>query len=207
MASRRSGIGSWRRIAGRRFQNIDTGETISRRQFDKRYGILARENFPSYEAKAKATPVEIKKTRPARGRPSIRPNPRNLRPTGGSTARSVVMRIRLKLDDEEWVVKLPRYRFEYEAIRKDLVANKAIFAIGVAVSGVGNPTLDTMTVLTAMARVEIEDFEHFSEELIDRLARNSYTFTMLTSIIFRVRFFDRFTKPHLRKSTLKKRRR
>jgi hypothetical protein len=38
----------------RGFENVRTGERISRRQVDKLYGTLADEGFTSYEAKAKS---------------------------------------------------------------------------------------------------------------------------------------------------------
>jgi hypothetical protein len=58
----------------RRYQNRRTGEIISRRQYDKRYGLLRRQGFRSYEAKAKAfkqrDPVPAL-LRPAPGRRAV----------------------------------------------------------------------------------------------------------------------------------------
>jgi len=66
----------WEPLGGssRRYRNTLTGEIISRRQYDKRFGNLARQGYASYEAKAKAakssTPVQAAR-RPARGRRAI----------------------------------------------------------------------------------------------------------------------------------------
>ena len=62
----------WKRVSGRRFENERTGEVISRRQYDKRYGALARGGFGSYEQKARANLTREGPVRqilkPARGR-------------------------------------------------------------------------------------------------------------------------------------------
>jgi hypothetical protein len=60
--------------SSRRFINCRTGQIISRRQYDKRYGNLRRQGYRSYEAKAKAAkqqaPVQAA-MRPARGRRAV----------------------------------------------------------------------------------------------------------------------------------------
>jgi hypothetical protein len=50
---------SWIKVSGsaQRYQNTETGETLSRRQFDKRYGSLSQDGFTSYEARQKAADV------------------------------------------------------------------------------------------------------------------------------------------------------
>jgi len=66
----------WVPVGGssRRYRNRRTGETISRRLYDKRFGNLRRQGFGSYEAKAKAAkqqaPVRAA-MRPARGRRAV----------------------------------------------------------------------------------------------------------------------------------------
>ena len=61
----------------RGFVNANTGQRISRRQYDKRFGALKRGGYVSYESKAKAArkrnPVR-QALRPARGRRSERLN-------------------------------------------------------------------------------------------------------------------------------------
>lgn len=52
--------------SARNFFNPDTGELVSRRQFDKRFGVLAKQKFRSYEEKRDVrkragTPVHTKK--------------------------------------------------------------------------------------------------------------------------------------------------
>lgn len=58
----------WKPSGGsaRNYVNLDTGQVLSRRQFDKRSERLGQ--YSSYEAKAKATPAEVRAARPARGR-------------------------------------------------------------------------------------------------------------------------------------------
>ena len=59
----------------RNFKNIKTGEIISRRQYDKKFGSLAKTGFKTYEDKARAAKIidERKQLlRPARGRKSFK---------------------------------------------------------------------------------------------------------------------------------------
>ncbi len=59
----------------RNFWNLDTGEVMPRRQFDKTYGALAKQGFKTYEEKA-ATNLRAEGqeqlAKPARGRSSLR---------------------------------------------------------------------------------------------------------------------------------------
>lgn len=65
---------AWVRIPGdskRRYRNTETGETISRRQYDEKYGRLAKQGLKSNEAQAAKNRKENAKeqlARPARGR-------------------------------------------------------------------------------------------------------------------------------------------
>jgi len=71
-------MNQWKRIPGRKFQNIQTGEIITRRQYDKQYGRLAEQGFKSNEAQAKANRIKDETefySKPARGRTSIRNKP------------------------------------------------------------------------------------------------------------------------------------
>ena len=59
----------------RNFINLDTGEIMPRRQFDKTYGALAKQGFKTYESKAAANlraEGQEQLAKPARGRSSIR---------------------------------------------------------------------------------------------------------------------------------------
>lgn len=67
---------AWIRLPGKasRYRQTDTGEEISRRQFDRHYGRLAAQGFRSNEAQAKANrkkDIEQYLSRPARGRGSL----------------------------------------------------------------------------------------------------------------------------------------
>jgi hypothetical protein len=69
MAKRPPPGSGWRYHSKTRgYANIRTGETLSRRQYDKRFGILAREGFGSYEAKARARRAQGILPGAARGR-------------------------------------------------------------------------------------------------------------------------------------------
>jgi len=66
----------WQPLGGlsRQYRNRITGEIISRRQYDRRFGNLARQGFTSYESKAKAaksTAPDRSAMRPARGRRAV----------------------------------------------------------------------------------------------------------------------------------------
>lgn len=68
-------LNPWKSLGGstRQFVNTETGERLSRRQYDKQFGALAKAGQRSYESKAKANRLanpELAKARPARGRPS-----------------------------------------------------------------------------------------------------------------------------------------
>lgn len=65
----------WKYLGGskREYVNLETGELLPRRQYDKRFGSLAKGGFTSYEQKAKANRKLnslLAQARPARGRPS-----------------------------------------------------------------------------------------------------------------------------------------
>lgn len=76
------------RLPGRRYQDINTGEIVSRRQAEKRLG---RESFEAKQARNRATNYELQKQRPARGRKSTLPK----KPRKQSTSNRA-RRIRLK---------------------------------------------------------------------------------------------------------------
>jgi len=66
----------WLPLGGssRQYRNRLTGEVISRRQYDRRFGNLSRQGFGSYEAKAKAaksSAPDRAAMRPARGRRAV----------------------------------------------------------------------------------------------------------------------------------------
>ncbi len=58
----------------RNYKNTKTGEIISRRQYDKQYGSLAKTGFKTYEDKARAAKIIDERRqllRPARGRKAL----------------------------------------------------------------------------------------------------------------------------------------
>ncbi len=71
-------VPGWKSVGGksRRYVNEATGESLSRRQYDKLYGALHAQGFASYESKAKTNAdlaPDLSKARPARGRHSALP--------------------------------------------------------------------------------------------------------------------------------------
>ncbi len=67
----------WKRLSGkaRRYQNNRTGEIISRRQFDERYGRLAKQGLKTNEQQAKVNKFREgieQLAKPARGRTKIK---------------------------------------------------------------------------------------------------------------------------------------
>jgi hypothetical protein len=68
---------AWVRIPGaaRQYQNTETGEILSRRQYDQRFGRLAKAGIKSNEAQAlknREENLEAQLARPARGRESVK---------------------------------------------------------------------------------------------------------------------------------------
>lgn len=60
----------WKYLGGssRQYRNEKTGEVISRRQYDKRFGSLKKRGVTSYEKGAKLSAPEVVASRPAKGR-------------------------------------------------------------------------------------------------------------------------------------------
>ena len=80
----------WIALGGksRNFFNAATGETLSRRQFDKKFGALAKGGFASYEKKAAASVEEERRARPARGRGSQKASASKAGPLQGKLGRT-----------------------------------------------------------------------------------------------------------------------
>jgi len=68
--------------SSRNFRNKLTGEEISRRQYDRYKGNLAKKGATSYEAARKRSTDEERLARPARGRGSMNANERTARTAG-----------------------------------------------------------------------------------------------------------------------------
>jgi hypothetical protein len=124
VAKRPNTLPGWRPLGGksRNYLNEETGEVLSRRQYDKLYGALARAGVASYEAKAKRTPDELRRTRPAPGRAkagNYQPPParlRGLRPPRNHLSRRI---------------SAGRTAAEYDRVLRGLRHNGAINGIGV----------------------------------------------------------------------------
>ncbi len=64
----------WQPLGGtsRNFLNTKTGQILSRRQYDKQFGTLAKQGFKSYQQKAKANKSPEQVLKPARGRAAFK---------------------------------------------------------------------------------------------------------------------------------------
>ena len=156
--------GTWKPLGGksRKFRNLSTGEEISRRQFDRRYGSLSKGGFTSYEKKAKATPAEIRKARPARGRRSTIPRAPKVPPN-----LSRVLSLKRKSGrDIKIPFDLPPLRLAVDQAKK----NKKIFAIGLRVIGIDERDKKQITFtigsLSLPDEVHVLDWWNMAQEII-----------------------------------------
>lgn len=170
----------------RNYKNIATGEVLSRRQYDKLYGSLARSGFNSYETKAQASPEAVRKSRPARGRPTAKASKaRNLNPLVGRTTRTISMDVDAT-KGEDFFDEMEDYRNQYDDIVGDILANKKIFGLMIILE------TDKATFATggAFEKNNVLDFDVFTENAFEKLYDGSH----LKKVNFVVRFFDVFLK-------------
>ena len=103
----------WVRLSGaaRNYQNTETGEVLSRRQYDQRFGRLAKAGIKSNEEQAsknREQNLEAQLARPARGRESVRKY-------GEETQRAII----------EGRKQFAKQKQETEAMQKKIRAMKA----------------------------------------------------------------------------------
>ena len=206
--------GAWRALGGtsRKFRNLETGEEISRRQYDKRFGVLKAQGFTSYEQKAKATPAEIRNQRPAIGRPAKQRKTadqqiRGLRPLTEKSSRTVSMSFDVYLSPEgEIEAEAEPYRENYEDVVRAINGNSRISYVMLVIS-FGNGTVRTIETLTRPhSMLDFDDFnarlQAFYEEKMAYLLGDEGIET--NEIIFHLAFKSEFIKPSQRKKDIKK---
>ena len=200
------GIWSPQGGTSRNFINRDTGEIISRRQFDKRYGALAKGGFKSYETKAAASPEAARRARPAFNRPSQVSSNRklsSLNPLTEKQSRDYAVGLSGIYNGNvaEFHADIESFRREYTEILDNLRKNKKIIAIAVTVSG-SNATGShfTKTVFRLVVPKFAPDFNRFRADLLEQL----YEGDVFTSISFHIRFYEKYIPRSKRKQEIKR---
>ena len=190
----------------RNFINRDTGQIIPRRQFDKRYGALAKGGFTSYESKTDASPEDIRRARPAFNRPSQLTSNRklsSLNPLTEKQSRDYAVGVSGYYSGNvaEFNAEIESFRQEYTNILDNIKKNKKIIAIAVTVSGsnaTGSPF--TKTVFRLVVPKFAPDFNRFRADLLEQL----YEGDVFTSISFHIRFYEKYIPRSKRKQEVKR---
>lgn len=188
----------WRPLGGgsRRYVNAHTGETLSRRQFDKLSGRLA--GFSSYEAKAKASPPETRQSRPARGRrKTTQPNRRidlsRIDPLVGHRTRAIPIPYLISryTNEYEFLTEAEPYEpFYYDAV-SSVLKNKKVIAVQIILEILNeNDALVYKTLVLPYPAAELPDFT----DVTIRAFQATYPTDQCTNLIFRLRFADRYVK-------------
>lgn len=202
--SRQTSDGAWTAQGGlsRNFVNDLTGEKISRRQFDKRYGNLAKQGFTSYEAKAKATPEPLRKSRPAINRGSSR-GLRGLNPLTERQSRDVATSFIAFYsgDGGSFRMDTDRYKPEYDAAIDDINANRKIIAMSLIVKIVNKDGREVnKTIQRLIAPDDAPSFGNF----INDLEENLYSGDETQQLIYHVRFKKELIPTSKRKQDIRK---
>ena len=130
--------GDWRSLGGskREHVNVKTGQIISRRQYDQKFGSLAKAGYKTYESKAKTNlrknPV-LAKAQPARGRKSTLESTRfqqkgsQFKVKGKRKFRDIHIPIHYSDGEPDF----SRLRQDYDAVVEGLQKNKRVFGASV----------------------------------------------------------------------------
>ena len=188
----------WRPLGGnsRRYVNAHTGETLSRRQFDKLSGRLA--SFPSYEAKAKASPAELRQSRPARGRRKTIATKRRmdlsrLNPLVGHRSRAIPVSFLVfrSANDLQFVEDAEGYESFYNDAVETVLKNRKVIAVQIILELLNqDDQLIYKTIVLPYPPAELPTFA----DTTNRAFLAAYTGDQCTNLIFRLRFADRFVK-------------
>lgn len=180
---RASSDGLWQAQGGksRNFINVQTGETISRRQFDKRYGALAKGGFTSYERKAAASAPEVRLSRPAINRPvgSKRGLLSRMNPLTEKQSRDYVIPLNVYYtgNDIEFQNDIEYFREQYNTAIDEILSNKAtingkretkVLSISFVIIGENERTGRRFnnTVQTAITPESAPSFDKFVSEIL-----------------------------------------
>ena len=178
----------------RNFRNPLTGEVLSRRQFDKRFGILGKQGFTSYEAKAKASPPELRASRPAINRPTRRASSgfRTLNPLTEKQSRDIPMYFSASFvgEDEDqrevgFLDDASNYEDSYVNAVSEITKNKKIFAVSLKADiRTANSQQKIITFVRLTSPNSLPDFE----EMVDQLMQQLYDGDKVVNLIFHIRF-------------------
>lgn len=198
----------WQPVGGtsRNFINLDTGQRLPRRQFDKLSGRMGA--FGSYEAKSAASPEPVRLSRPARGRKAQQhgPNFARVQPLTGKMSRYVHIPFQVfrSSDAGEFLNEAEDYRSTYNGAIQSLNRNSKISAVQIIleVSNVdGFPKF--ITLYRPYKPDELAPFD----ELTMTAFEMTYVGDQCLRLSFQIRFYRQFVKPSKRKvRTLKTRR-
>lgn len=203
--------GDWIAKGGlsRNFVNVVTGETISRRQFDKRYGALKIGGFTSYEKKAAASSAEQRMARPARGRGTAQlrlgSNLRNLNPFKGHLQRGVTLPFDVVVTGnvQEFTIQTAQYSDEYESAVANLSRNRKVLALRIVMNGTRAGMNFSKTIIP---NTDPESMPSFLE-LVELLQSQAYVGDNIITLTLWIRFKSSFVGELIRKRPLKTRRR
>jgi hypothetical protein len=203
----------WRSLGGssRRYENLATGQTISREAYDRVYGSLAKRGGLGFKAAAKLTPEPVRQSRPARGRTvkqervdEATAKLRTLKPLKGKQSRVIQYKLTSDVvymgDDGDFRDDWEDNRDLFDEAITEISRNKKL--IGVSVGVVAQNELDTeykkrshdadgnaiWTVTKSYAAKYPMTFEHF----LDRLEAQATVGDEFTDMFFTVVFDDDF---------------
>lgn len=185
--------------SSRRYRNEITGDTISREKYDRYYGSLFRRGATSFKSAARATPEELRLSRPARGRGarSVREDYtrlRNIRPLIGRQSRNINLPFEVYYDEDEGSLfeEAEEYRDGYESAVELVHKNPAISAVSLIVTYENTNTGKSGNY--TIRRIEDKWSLATYDEFLDDLTQKAYPGDLFTRLTFHLRFFDQFTR-------------
>lgn len=185
--------------SSRNFVNVSTGQTLSRRQFDKRSGRLGS---TSYEAKAKASPPQLRQQRPARGRKRRQQEHfdrdlAHLNPYAGKRSRGIEVPFTAyrTADYVYFIDQTFPYQPYYDEAVYFLSLNKKILAIQITLTV--QTKSDEVRHLTLLRPYPPEELPPFGD-VVKTAFDMTYEGDQCLSLQFRIRFRDIFIKPSKR---------
>lgn len=190
----------------RQYVNVKTGDIVSRRQFDKFHGALAKANLPSYEAKAKALAAERGKSAaqsgiPGRGRSTASgPNVfKTASPNVNKQSREIAIPFHLYRGDDmfEFIRDAERFRPGFVTAVKGVQQNEKIASCGIRAEW-HNPLTGGHGWMTFLKTHNRESFAPDYDEMIEFFYSGTNSHTVgaeISPLIFHVVFRDEYI-PH-----------
>ena len=198
MARKPTVIDPWVYLGGtsRRYWNPQTGAFLSREGYEKTYGRLKRLGFASFKKATAAVPLEIRASRPARGRGGVSRLEgakafSGLRPLKGRVSRKVrlpFMASYVEEDEKVFYEEAEGYRDVYEDAIKRIQNNTKIFALGI---GATKHTMGMNFDFVFIPLTATEAAPSF-DEMLEALLLRLYDGDLVVSLFIYVRFYDKF---------------